>query len=50
MQVETGHNCGDRATNEAVTAAIFERRGPKRQHATGDGCNVPLTFDEMCEE
>jgi hypothetical protein len=27
MPAETGHNCGDRATNEAVTQTIFERRG-----------------------
>src|SRR5207244_13157309 len=24
---ETGHNCGDRASNEPVSPAIFERRG-----------------------
>jgi len=27
MLVETGHNCGDRATNDPVTPAMFQRPG-----------------------
>jgi hypothetical protein len=50
MQVETGHNCGDGATNEAVT--------PLFQSSVGKKGNIPWAmaalfrdaFDETAEQ
>jgi hypothetical protein len=57
---ESGHNWRDFASDEPVTAAIFnvavkkgmapERHGPRKTCLNGDGSNAAETFDETCEE
>jgi hypothetical protein len=46
MPVETGHNCRDRATNEAVTRPFSSGAGKKSNMPSAMAALFRLTFDE----